>query len=119
MLTTYVFIILYAEKADSVVFALAYISVITIDNSNFILTQTMIFRKMKPDSRGVIIAIEAVLVATFIVVGAQVIQGIQNSHASGQFDGSYECYVVFFIILVVYWFIVIIYTVINYNSEKK
>ena len=89
MLFSYVFIILNAEKADSIVFALAYIAVITIDNSNFILTQTMIFKKMKPDSRGVIIAIEAVLVALFIVVGAQVIKGIQNSHASGIFDGSY------------------------------
>jgi len=61
-------------------FAISYLVVEIIDGCNFIITQTMIFKKMKADSRGTIIAIEAVMIATSIVVTSQIINGIQSSH---------------------------------------
>ena len=73
---------------------------------------------MKPDSRGIIIAIEAVLVAGSIVASGQGIKAIQNANINAPDDGSSVCYTVYAIILTVYWVIVLIYTAINYKQEK-
>ena len=80
----------------------------------------MIFKKMKPDSRGIIISIESIMIAVSIVTSSQIVNAIQNAHVNeGTGDGSYECYVVFFIVLMVYWVAVLVYTVINYCKEKN
>jgi len=104
-------------------FAISYLVVEIIDGCNFIITQTMIFKKMKADSRGTIIAIEAVMIATSIVVTSQIINGIQSSHevknGGDGGDGSYQCYFTYFLILVCYWLWVLTYTAIDYCRGKN
>ena len=67
MLFAFVFLITSSNDANTFIFAISYLTVEIIDACNFIITQTMIFKKMKQDSKGTIVAIEAVLIALWIV----------------------------------------------------
>ena len=75
---------------------------------------------MKEESKGVIIGIEAVLVALCIVGSSILTKGIQNSYVSvGDGDGSQACFFAYACILGAYFVIVLIYTVIDLYKEKK
>ena len=104
------FIVAYVEFAGVWQFTFGYIISLTLDTANFVITQTMIFSKMKPESRGLVQSITIIIVLIGVFIMLQTMAFLQGQHGNDYGAGGKAIFWFIYLITFVYWVLLSIYT---------
>ena len=108
--------IMYARQAGTWQFATAYFIGESIDSGNFIFTATLLYARMKPESRGAIMSVNSVSGSFGAILLLWMQAEVQGRHGDDFGSGAKEVFEKYWITLFGYWCLVVTYVIFSKDT---
>ena len=118
-LTSVAIMVAYAKHAGETIFTVAYFIGETLDGSNFIFTSTMMFSRLKAESRGAILSINSVFGSSAAILLLWMQAEVQGRWGTDFGSGAQEVFANYWKTLFVYWLLLVIYVIFSKDKGSK
>jgi len=111
--------ITYAQQASHWKFTTAYFIGESLDSSNFIFTATMMMSRLKSESRGAVLSVNAVTGSFAAILLLRIQADIQGRHGDNFGVGAKEVFTSFWYTLFAYFCLLLVYVAFSKDSKKE